>query len=184
MNATGYREFLESKRLVVQPVGIDVCDSELSPMLFDWQRAIVRWALHRGRAALFEDCGLGKTPQQLEWSRHVCMHTGGRVLILAPLAVAQQTKREGSKFGIDVTVCRTGEDVRDGINVTNYERLHHFDASMFSGIVLDESSILKAFDGKTRNNSLISHPISSSAFVARRRRLRMISSKSRTTPSF
>lgn len=145
-----YQEFLESKRIRVEPVGIDVSIDSMNPILFDWQKAIVRWALHRGRSALFEDCGLGKTFQSLEWSKHICEHTSSNVLILAPLAVAQQTKREGEKFGVGVTVCRTGSDVRPGINVTNYERLHHFDPSMFSGIVLDESSILKSFDGVTR----------------------------------
>lgn len=145
-----YQRFLESKKIRVEPCGIDIAVEDMNQLLFDWQKAIVRWALHRGRAALFEDCGLGKTPQQLEWARHVCEHTSGNVLILAPLAVAQQTRREGQKFGIGVTVCRTGEDVRPGINVTNYERIHHFDASMFKGIVLDESSILKSFDGVTR----------------------------------
>ena len=145
-----YEQFLESKRLRVEACGFTVEDSDLNPMLFDWQRAVVRWALHRGRAALFEDCGLGKTPQQLEWARHVCRHTGARVLILTPLAVAPQTVSEGRKFGIGITHCRTGADLQSGINVTNYERLHHFKADDFAGLVLDESSILKSFDGITR----------------------------------
>lgn len=145
-----YCEFLSTKRTIVEPCGFDVDIEDLSANLFGWQKAIVRWALHRGRAALFEDCGLGKTLQQIEWARMVCEHTGGDVLILAPLAVAQQTRREGAKFGIDVTVCRNGYDARPGINVANYERLHLFDGDKFSGIVLDESSILKAFDGVTR----------------------------------
>jgi hypothetical protein len=145
-----YKAFLESKRIRVEACGINVDVNDMNPQLFDWQKAIVRWALHRGRAALFEDCGLGKTPQQLEWARHVCEYTKGNVLILAPLAVAQQTRREGQKFGIGVTVCKTGDDVRPGINVTNYERLHHFTPESFLGIVLDESSILKSFDGVIR----------------------------------
>lgn len=145
-----YDEFLEQKRLLAPPVGFEVDEASINPMLFPFQRAIVRWAVRRGRAALFEDCGLGKTPQQLEWARLVCEHTGGNVLILAPLAVADQTAREGEKFGVPVTICKTGADVRSGVNVTNYERLHHFDFAQFSGIVLDESSILKSFDGKTR----------------------------------
>ena len=145
-----YQEFLESKRINIESVGFDVPLSELNPMLFDWQKAIVRWALHRGRAAMFQDCGLGKTPQQLEWARHVCKFTGGNVLVLAPLAVAAQTKREGKKFGIPVTLCKTGKDVMPGVNVANYEKLHHFKPDQFSGIVLDESSILKSFDGTTR----------------------------------
>jgi DNA modification methylase/superfamily II DNA or RNA helicase len=150
MSTVDYTEFLESKRVRVESVGFDVADGALNPMLFDWQRAIVRWALRRGRAAMFEDCGLGKTPQQLEWARQVCTHTGGNVLILTPLAVAAQTQREGVKFGVPVTICRERADVRPGVNVANYERLHKFDASDFAGLVLDESSILKSFDGVTR----------------------------------
>lgn len=147
-----YMTFLESKRERVNPVGFDVPPSEINRLLFDWQGAIVRWALQRGRAALFEDCGLGKTAQQLEWARHVVRHTGKAVLILAPLAVADQTVREGAKFGIEVVRCRDARDVRESsVNVTNYERLDKFNPSDFAGIVLDESSILKAYDGKTRN---------------------------------
>lgn len=145
-----YQAFLDSKRVSVASVGFTVADGDINSQIFDWQRAIVRWALHRGRAALFEDCGLGKTPQQLEWARHVCAHTGGNVLILTPLAVAAQTQREGFKFGIPVTICRDKSDIRPGVNVANYERLHHFEPDAFSGIVLDESSILKSFDGVTR----------------------------------
>jgi hypothetical protein len=110
----------------------------------------VRWALGKGKAALFEGCGLGKTPQQLSWAEEVSKHTQGNVLILTPLAVAEQTRREGEKFGIPVTLCRSQSDVRDGINVTNYEMLEHFRPSEFSGVVLDESSILKSHDGRTR----------------------------------
>lgn len=145
-----YADFLAGKRKRIEPVGFDVADSAINQRLFPWQRDIVKWALRRGRAALFEDCGLGKTPQQLEWARHVCEHTGGNVLILAPLAVSQQTKREGAKFGVPVTVCETDEDVGTGVNITNYEKLHKFKPARFTGIVLDESSILKAFDGKVR----------------------------------
>lgn len=145
-----YAAFLQSKRVKVEPVGFEVPTDALNPMLFDWQKQIVRWALRRGRAALFEDCGLGKTPQQLEWSKQVCLKTGGSVLILCPLAVAEQTIREGFKFGIHVTHCRTSADVQPGVNATNYEKLHHFNPDVFDGIVLDESSILKSFDGVTR----------------------------------
>lgn len=148
--ADGYTDFLTHKRITSQPCGFRVNLADLLPQLFDFQRDIVEWALARGRAALFADCGLGKSPMQLEWARHVVIHTGKPLLILAPLAVAAQTQREGAKFGIPVTVCRTGDDVRDGINVTNYERLHHFDAQQFGGLVLDESSILKSFDGVVR----------------------------------
>lgn len=145
-----YKDFLESKRLKVNPAGFYIEDSNINQMLFDWQRDIVRWALRRGKAALFEDCGLGKTPQQLEWARLVSEHTHKPVLIFAPLAVAAQTQREGAKFGVDVTICESQLDICPGVNVTNYEKLHHFKPDGFGGIVLDESSILKAYDGKTR----------------------------------
>lgn len=128
--------------------GIDF-EPLLNPMLFPFQADIVRWALKRGRAAIFADCGMGKTPMQLEWAR-VIADTRGPVLILAPLAVAQQTVREGQKFGIDVYYCREQPKVLRGITITNYEMLEHFDPSAFQGIVLDESSILKSYDGKTR----------------------------------
>ena len=141
-----YATFLEGKREHVEPVGFDVAVSAINPMLFGWQADIVRWAIGRGRCALFADCGLGKTPMQLEWARLI----PGRVLILAPLAVAEQTCREGAKFGIDVRHKRDGDDGAGQIIVTNYERLHYFRAADYTGLVLDESSILKAFDGKTR----------------------------------
>ena len=144
-----YREFLASKRIVVSPSGFD-CE-DISHKLFDFQRDIVRWSLKKGKAAVFCGTGLGKTPMQLSWAKCVSNHTGGDVLILAPLAVAQQTAREGEKFNVSVTVCRSQADVKPGVNITNYEMLHAFDASHFQGIVLDESSILKAFEGRTRN---------------------------------
>ena len=146
-----YAEFLNTKREKVNPCGFAVDPSAMTPALFDWQREIVAWALKRGRAALFEDCGLGKTAQQLEWARNVVAHTGRAVLILAPLAVSDQTIREGRKFGIAVHRCNSGGDVIPAaVNVTNYERLEKFNSDPFAGIVLDESSILKAYDGKTR----------------------------------
>lgn len=146
-----YSEFLQSKVIKHQPSGFGVDLDDLNPMLFDWQKVLSRWALYKGKAALFEDCGLGKTPQQLEWARCVHAETGGDILILAPLAVAKQTQREGLKFGIAVTVCYDQSDVRPGINITNYERLHRFNPGSFIGVVLDESSILKNFAGKIRN---------------------------------
>lgn len=145
-----YQAFLATKRLIATPAGFVVEATAINPRLFDFQRDIVRWALARGRAAIFAGTGLGKTGMQLEWARHVAAHTGGRVLILAPLAVAQQTVREGAKFGIAVTHCQTAADLAPGINITNYERLHLFVDESFAGIVLDESSILKAYDGATR----------------------------------
>jgi superfamily II DNA or RNA helicase len=146
-----YIEFLKAKKIVDTPTGFIVEESALNPMLFDFQKAIVAWACKRGRAAIFADCGLGKTPMQLEWARLVCEQTGGNVLIVAPLAVSQQTRREGEKFNIPVNICREQADVKPGINITNYEILHKFDASSFSGVVLDESSILKSIVGKIKS---------------------------------
>ncbi|MBU1067450.1 hypothetical protein KKE60_06660 [Patescibacteria group bacterium] len=144
-----YHDFLAQKKTISEMSGFEPT-MEINPMLFTWQADIVRWALRKGKAALWEDCGLGKTPQQLEWAKHVHAHTGEPVLILAPLAVSQQTIREGTKFGVEVHKCKDQSDVVNGINITNYERLHLFDAVVFSGVVLDESSILKSFMGKTK----------------------------------
>ena len=150
MPTQDYREFLATKMQPKQRTGIEPV-YPINPMLYDFQSEIVRWALRNGKAALFLDCGLGKTPVQLEWSRHIAGHTQRPALILAPLAVSRQTKREGEKFGIPVNICRSQNDVADGINITNYEMLHAFNLNAFSGLVLDESSILKSFSGKFRN---------------------------------
>lgn len=146
-----YADFISAKQRHAPAVGF-APTRPLSSALFHFQRDIVSWALRRGRAALFEDCGLGKTLQQLEWAAQVHEHTGGRILILAPLAVADQTVREGAKFGIAVQYARSAEEMGDApIVITNYERLDRFDPLAFVGVVLDESSILKAFSGATRS---------------------------------
>ena len=145
-----YKEFLAGKDLLVKSCGFEIDKNELNPMLYDFQKDIVRFSLMKGRSAIFADCGLGKTPMQLEWASKVAEHTNMPVLILAPLAVASQTKREGEKFHIHVTICEDMDDVEEGVNITNYEKLDHFVAKDFSGIVLDESSILKSFSSKTR----------------------------------
>lgn len=145
-----YAEFLQSKQCKVVSSGFEKPRENMNQHMFDWQKDIAYWALKKGRAALFEDCGLGKTLQQLEWAQSVCNYTERPVLIVAPLAVAEQTRHEGEKFGYRVSVCRTQNDVLGGINITNYEMLSHFDASKFTGVVLDESSILKNFTSKTR----------------------------------
>lgn len=144
-----YQQFLAEKE--IQPIisGFD-CD-QLNPYLFDFQRVIVKWALRRGRAAIFADTGLGKTLMQVSWADAICEKTGGNVLILAPLCVAQQTVSESKKFGIEVNYCRSQDGVKTGINITNYEMLEHFDVESFAGVVLDESSIIKNREGKTRN---------------------------------
>lgn len=145
-----YEEFLQRKKVIDQPDGPGPVD-EILPALFDFQRDIVRWALRRGRAAIWADCGLGKTPMQLEWARQMYLATGRPVMIVAPLAVSSQTIREGAKFGIPVDHWRDGE-ITDGIGTTNYERLHRFDPADFGAIVLDESSILKSYTGKYRTD--------------------------------
>jgi DNA modification methylase len=146
-----YNEFLENKLINLGSSGFDIEEDQLNPILFPFQKAIVKWALHKGKSAIFAECGLGKTPMQLEWAIKVHKETGGNVLILAPLAVSMQTYNEGKKFGINVTVCKSSDDIKDGINITNYERIHKFELEDFAGIVLDESSILKSFTGKIRN---------------------------------
>jgi superfamily II DNA or RNA helicase len=140
-----YHEYIESKRIAFNPESI-VRESPLNDALFDFQKKIVTWALARGRAAIFADCGLGKTLMQLEWASHV----PGDVLILTPLAVARQTEQEAIKFGIDASISRDGTKTSQ-ITITNYEQLHKFNIGSFKGIVLDESSILKSYTGKIRN---------------------------------
>ncbi len=147
-----YEAFLRGKLALELPTGIAE-PGEISEKLFPFQRDCVRWALRRGRAALFEDTGLGKTRQQLEWARIVAAHTGKPVIVLSPLAVAAQTLREAGEIGIQSVVL--AEDQSEigaaSIVVTNYDRLHLFDASKFSGVVCDESGILKDFTSATRN---------------------------------
>lgn len=146
-----YQDFIDSKRIKVEAVGFDA--GPIVAPLFPFQRRNVEWACRLGRCALFLDTGLGKTAQQLEWASQVCNFTGGRVLILAPLAVGKQTAREADKFGI--TGARYALNTADAngarIAITNYERLTHFNAADFVGVVLDESGILKSYSGTTRN---------------------------------
>lgn len=143
-----YQEFLRSKTIAHRAIGID---AEPSSWLFPFQRDLVIRSLQVGRFALFEDCGLGKTPQQLDWARIINRELNRPILILAPLAVSLQTEREGQKFGIEVNVCRSQADVRAGVNIANYERLAAFSPRDFGGLVLDESSILKG-DGPLRRS--------------------------------
>lgn len=145
---SSYAEFLASKRVSVQPSGFTP-RRPINDRLFAFQRDVVLWGLKKGKCAFFEDCGLGKTAQQLEWAYHVFTRVGRPVLIFAPLAVSQQTQREGVKFDIPVKVCRQQSDLVNGVNIANYEMLEHFSPAAFAGIVLDESSILKG-DGPMR----------------------------------
>lgn len=148
-----YQAFLDAKRTRVHEIGPEV--GAVHPMLHDWQAEIVRWAARTGRAAIWADTGLGKTIMQVEWLRHVS--SGGYGLIVAPLAVCHQTVREAAKIGVTATYVRSSAQITTpGIYVTNYEMVQHFDAGEFRGVVLDEASILKQSDGKTRT-MLIRH---------------------------
>jgi hypothetical protein len=141
-----YNEFLESKKIVVKNDGLKVTDGAINSHLFDYQHDIVKWSLAKGKSAVFAGTGLGKTRIQLAWAEQI----PGDVLILAPLAVSEQTVIEGGSMGIAVHRCYDMDDVTSGINITNYERMEKMDLSHFTGIVLDESSILKAQMGKIR----------------------------------
>lgn len=150
MGTLGYAEFLRRKSKLDQPSGFDPGNA-LNPKMFDFQRAVTRWACRRGRAAVWSGCGTGKSLIALEWSRLVIEQTGAPGLILTPLAVAEQFREEGAKFGISVRVVKDQSEIGPGINVTNYERLHRFDASSFGSVVLDESSCVKDYTSATRN---------------------------------
>jgi superfamily II DNA or RNA helicase len=142
-----YAQFLERKARRVNRVGFE--PGPVSSALFPFQADLARWAVRRGRAAVFAATGLGKTRIELEWARHVARHTGGPVLVLAPLAVAPQMVEEGARIGLAVTHARDGAEVSGAVTVTNYDRLHRFDPSAFAGVVLDESSCIKHQHSKT-----------------------------------
>lgn len=146
---SSYQKFLETKQVASIQSGFT---GDLSSYpLFDYQYAIVDWALRRGRAAIFADTGLGKTIMQTAWADQVVKHTGKPVLLLAPLAVSYQTVKKSAEYGIAASLATSQSDVTGpGIYVTNYEKLDHFDAEAFAGVVLDESSILKGMNGSTR----------------------------------
>ena len=148
MTTSKYRQFLRSKGQIDTSAGFDPV--WMPDFLFDFQRVLVEWAIKRGRAALFADCGMGKTPMQLVWAQNVVEHTNKSVLILTPLAVAAQTEREAAKFGIPALRANRSVDSEPTIVITNYEKLHHFDPDQFSGVVCDESGILKNYAGATR----------------------------------
>lgn len=148
-----YQEFLDNKLRYNIESGFDIHEDYLNPQLFDFQKYIVRKALRGGKFALFVECGGGKTPMQLEWASQVFRNTALPVVILCPLAVSGQTIEEGKKFGYQV--CRIGEgESSSGIYITNYEQLEKHDFTGFGGVVLDESSILKNFNGATKKRLL------------------------------
>lgn len=149
MSADVYADFVAGKSQLEGGSGFEPV--WMSDALFDFQRALVEWSLRKGRAALMEECGMGKTVQELVWAENVVRKTNGRVLILTPLAVAHQFVREAEKFDIEAERAPIGGPLpKARIVITNYERLHHLNASDFDGVVCDESSILKSFDGTTR----------------------------------
>lgn len=143
-----YAEFVKGKLSSVIPAGL-TGDHVLPESLFKFQHDIVTWALRRGRAAIFADTGLGKSRMQVAWAAKVHELTGFDVMILAPLAVAQQTVAEGLKIGVAINRCKENADVKHGINITNYDRIHKFDCSRFGAVVLDESSCIKHHTAKT-----------------------------------
>lgn len=154
-----YIEFLQKKQIAIENSGFDLMDSEINENLFPFQKYCVKRAVKAGKFAMFEDCGLGKTLQQLEWAYQVQKHINRPVLILAPLGVIGQTILEGVKFGYDVKeigLTVFDQDLQAGIYITNYDNMDNIDAYLFGGVVLDESSILKNFNGKTRNELITS----------------------------
>ncbi len=149
-----YAAFLESKRAAAPAIGVELDRTTVHESLYDWQTEIVEWAARVGRAAIWADTGLGKTRMQLEWARTVA--GDGTVLVVAPLAVCEQTVREAHAIGIDAAYARDGEGLGPGVWVTNYEMVERFDPAMLDAVVLDEASILKQSAGKTRT-LLIEH---------------------------
>jgi len=138
---------LERKRHAYDDAGFDPVF--MPDELFDFQRSLVEWSVRKGRAAIFADCGLGKSAMQMTFAQNVVEKTNGRVLVLTPLAVAPQMVEEAAKFGIEAARSNDGKPIGK-ITVTNYEKLHHFDPADFVGVVCDESSILKHFTGATQ----------------------------------
>lgn len=154
-----YIEFLQKKQTAIESSGFDLMDSEMNEKLFPFQKYCVKRAVKAGRFAMFEDCGLGKTLQQLEWAYQVQKHINQPVLILAPLGVIGQTIQEGVKFGYEVKeigLTVFDQDLKAGIYITNYDNMDNIDSYLFGGVVLDESSILKNFNGKIRNELIAS----------------------------
>lgn len=142
-----YDQFLASKKITAISGGFEC--KNISSHLFGYQRDVVDFSLKQGRAAAFLDTGLGKTAVEIEWAKRVNEYTNKPVLFFAPLAVSKQHIREAERFGAELKIAKTQDDVKNGIYITNYEKLKNFDSSKFSGVVLDESSIIKSFGGKT-----------------------------------
>lgn len=148
-SSVSFADFIERKSQLGGSYGFDAA---LPDFLFDFQQSLVSWALSKGRAAIFADCGLGKTAMQLVWANEVSEHSNGRVLLLSPLAVGKQTEAEGKRFGIDCAVSRDGSLTSNRIVIANYEKLHLFKPEDFTAVACDESSILKHFTGATQKS--------------------------------
>jgi len=145
-----YHTFLENRKRLINESGFTVIEDKINPILFDFQKYAVIKALKYGRYALFEECGLGKTFQQIEWARNVVEYTNDYSLILSPLGVSGQTIEEGKKLGVEITRANSGKKSFNKIDIINYEQLDNIDFSKYGSIVLDESSILKNFEGSTK----------------------------------
>jgi hypothetical protein len=145
-----YHDFLQTKKITIKNHGFDISHDDISPILFDYQKDIVKWCIHLGKAAIFSMTGTGKTLMQLEFARQIILHTDSKVLIVAPLAVSRQTVEEAKKINLNVSNLRHGEKI-SRVNILNYEQLENLDCSQFDCVILDESSILKNFSGKIRN---------------------------------
>ena len=143
-----YEDFINQKSQIGGKAGFKPLF--MPDFLFDFQKHLVEWSVEKGRSATLADCGLGKTPMQLVWAQNVVQKTNKPVLILTPLAVGQQTVKEAQKFGIEAAQSRDGK-IAKKITVTNYQQLHKFDWKNFGGVVCDESSILKSFDGAIKS---------------------------------
>lgn len=152
MSTMNYNDFLHTKSVSAPSVGFEVNKLLLPKAAFEWQNDIIEVACRKGRFAIFSECGTGKTLMELGWGVQVVEHTNGMVLLVAPCGVAEQIVfEEAPKFGVEARLVSEQIECERGINVTNYEKLHRFELGIFSGVILDESSILKSFDGKTRN---------------------------------
>ena len=147
-----YKEFLERKTQLSGNFGFDPL--YMPDFLFDFQKSLIEWSLKKGKSAIFADCGLGKSPMELVWAENVYQKTGKPVLLLTPLAVGIQMQLEAEKFGIDAKRSHAGE-IESHIVISNYERLHYYNADDFGGVVLDESSILKNFKGHIKHDITI-----------------------------
>ena len=143
-----YNDYLNKKQNLSGDFGFK--NVFMPDFLFDFQKSLIEWSLKKGRSAIFADCGLGKSPMELVIAQNIIEKTNGNVLLLTPLAVGVQMKREADKFGIEASRSRDGK-IHGKLTITNYEQLHHFNASDFEGVICDESSILKNFNGEIKN---------------------------------